>query len=202
MQDREGSAGPRAAPDFRSVRGLEVLPGIEPPFGAFEVPRVPTRPPARDDRLIRAVENVNVHGLVNDQGLLSFRSVARNLGARVAPQRPSAAHPPRFLATLRNDKPAARVVSASAARSGLCRQLRNRSWESKRSRRTSRESPRTWRSVFASRGGSRAHADHGGRACGITSPSHAARCSRAPGPDDRALRGSLIASFLPAVSPR
>jgi hypothetical protein len=47
--------------------------------------------------------------------MLSFRSVARNPGARVVPKRRSAAHTPRFLPTLRNDTPAAGVVSAPAA---------------------------------------------------------------------------------------
>jgi hypothetical protein len=37
----------------REPTGLEVLPRIVTPFGAWEVPRVPTRPPARDDRLIQ-----------------------------------------------------------------------------------------------------------------------------------------------------
>jgi hypothetical protein len=38
----------RRLPDGRPDR-LEVLPRIVTPFGAWEVPRVPTRPPARDD---------------------------------------------------------------------------------------------------------------------------------------------------------
>jgi hypothetical protein len=58
-----------------------------------------------------------VHGFGSrgKEGELSFRSVARNLGVRVAQKRPSAAHPPGFLATLRNDNFPAGVVSTPLA---------------------------------------------------------------------------------------